>query len=179
MFHPDDPDTVLITIGKWKAETAQWLDISTLELAGVLAAVSAFGTQLTGTSVQAVVDNQSIETTFQSCKSHTQMASILQHVHWAVGQHSIRLSVKWVPREENHVADLLSKGDIEAALKLLDNPNHSIVECDHVSLQSALTDAVQTSKKIHHQALTTPGVVHVPVQTLTEQEVRVQPRPPP
>jgi hypothetical protein len=113
---------VVVFYGLWTREETTWLDITTLEGLGTLACFMVFDT-VPNTRVLCVGDNFNITAAWNSAKSRSPLAPVLRELFCIQEQRQVSIETKWVRREDNEVADRLSKGLLEEAISLLGKPD--------------------------------------------------------
>lgn len=92
------------------------------ELAAVERMIRAFASQLAGGAVCWFTDNQAVSHIVGVGSRKSELQSLAMAIFKTCLRHAIELEVTWIPREQNQVADLISK----------------VIDCDDWSINPAL-----------------------------------------
>jgi hypothetical protein len=79
------------------------------ELLGVWYALQSWRNEIKGRNVQIIVDNQAVEKIVPAGSMKPAIHKIALNIFWLMGELQTRLSVAWVPREENKEADAVTR----------------------------------------------------------------------
>jgi ribonuclease HI len=88
-------------------------DQSYRELFGILRAIKAFGTPLSGNTVVLYCDNQNVVSGIKKGKMRGTCGELLPTLLKTVESKAIKLEVRWISKRMNKKADALSRGKIE------------------------------------------------------------------